>query len=184
MKNLEVGCLGIILGLVAGIILTIGAVQLMASGASEPAAAPTLSANASDVSVTASLPFINSQLQQAVKQSGLGKQAAVTLVAPNVIRVAAVVDASAFVGIPVTVNATISMHTSVQGGRIVLTIDQVDAGGVGVPQSLMGSTIEQMRALAENQVNRMVQRALEGTTLRIVNVRVTPNAMTIDLAGQ
>ncbi len=184
MKSFGAGCLGIVLGLIAGIVLTFGAVQLMGSGSDQPAAKPTLSAGTYDVSVTASLPFINSQLRQAVEQSGLGKQATVTLVSPNVIRVAASVDASALIGIPVTVNATMSMHASVRNGRILLTVDQVNAGGVGVPQSLMDSTVEQMRALAENQINRMVQHALEGTTLRVVNVRVTPNAMTIDLAGE
>jgi hypothetical protein len=183
MKSLGAGCIGIVLGLIAGIVLTFGAVQLMGSGSDQPAK-PTLSAGASDVSVTASLPFINSQLRQAVEQSGLGKQATVTLVSPNVIQVAASVDASALIGIPVTVNATMSMHVSVKNGRILLTVDKVDAGGVGVPQSIMGSTVEQMRALAENQINRMVQRALEGTTLRVVDVHVTPNALTIDLAGE
>jgi uncharacterized protein YpmS len=184
MKSFGAGCIGIILGLVVGIVLTFGAFQLMGSSSEQPASAPTSLAGIPDVSVTASLPFINSQLQQAVNQSGLGKQATVTLASPDVIQVAADVDASALIGIPVTVNATMSMHVSVQNGRILLTVDKVDAGGVDVPQSLMGSTVEQMRALAENQINRMVQRALEGTTLRVVDVRVTPNAMTIDLAGQ
>lgn len=157
---------------------------MVGSDTTQPAAAPALPASASDVSVTASAAFINSQLQQAVKQTGLAKQATVTLASPNVIRVAAVVDASALVGIPVTVNATMSMRVSVQKGRILLTVDKVDAGGVSVPQALLGSTVEQMRALAEDQVNQMLQRAQEDASLRVVNVRVTPNAVTIDLAGQ
>ena len=184
MKSFGAGCIGIILGLVVGIVLTFGVVQLMGSSTEQPTTPLTVATGAPDVSVTASLPFINSQLQQAVSQSGLGKQATVTLASPNGIQVAANVDASALIGIPVTVNATMSMHVSVQNGRILLTVDKVDAGGVGVPQSLLGSTVEQMRALAENQINRMVQRALEGTTLHVVDVRVTPHAMTIDLAGQ
>jgi LmeA-like phospholipid-binding len=183
MKSVGVGCIGIILGLVAGIVLSFGVVQLMGTSAAEPTA-PILPASAAEVSITASQPFINAQLQQAVKQTGLAKQATVTLASPDVIRVAAPVDASALVGIPVTVNATVSMRVSVQNNRIHLTIDKIDAGGMSVPQSVAGAAVDQLRASAENEINQMVQHALEGTNLHIVDVRVTPDAMTIDLSGQ
>jgi uncharacterized protein YpmS len=184
MKSLGVGCLSALGGLIIGIVLGFGMAQMATNAAPPPLAAPAPSPNGSDVSVTASAAFINSQLQQAVEQSGLGRQAKVTLISPNLIQVAATVDASALIGVPVAVNATVSMRASVRNGRISLSVDKVDAGGVAVPPSVMGSMVEKMRALAEEQVNRMLQRALQGMSLHIVNVRVSPSSMTIDLAGQ
>lgn len=182
MKGLGVGCIGAVLGLVVGAILVF-ALQILGSSAAPPVIVPTPSASQSDVTITVGAAFINSQLQQAVRQSGFGKQASMTLASPNLFRVAMVVDASTF-GVPITVNAAVSMHVLVQGGRIVLTVDKVDAGGVAVPQMVIGPEIEKMRAQAEDEINRLVQRALQGSNLRVSSVRVTPNDLTVDLVSQ
>lgn len=182
MKQFGIGCLVAVVGVVVGALVTFGLLQLMASSYVPPPA-PILPSAQSDVSITASAAFINAQLQQAVKQSGLAKQATITLASPNVIQVVAPVDASAF-GFPITVNATVSLRVLVQRGRVVLAIEKVDAGGVALAQSMLGPAVEKMRASAEDQLNRLVQRALQGSGLSISNVRVTPVDLTVDLMSQ
>ena len=68
MKQLGIGCLGGVIGLVAGLALAFAAAQLMPGNALPTATPP---ASTADVTITANAAFINSQLQQAVRQSGL-----------------------------------------------------------------------------------------------------------------
>jgi len=181
MKNLAVGCLGAVLGLIVGLALAFAGAQFLQSSNSTDVPMPV--PPQADVTITTSAAFINSQMQPAVKQSGLAKQATITLASPNLIQVAATVDANVL-GLPLTVNATASMRVSVQRGRILLTVDKVDSGGVTVPQSIIGPTVEKMRAAAESQINQLVQRALQGTTLRVTNIHITPDEMIVDLTSQ
>ncbi len=180
MKNFTVGCLGAVLGLIVGLALAFAGAQFLQSSNSTDVPMPV--PPQADVTITTSAAFINSQMQPAVKQSGLAKQATITLASPNLIQVAATVSASVL-GLPLTVNATASMRVSVQRGRILLVVDKVDSGGVTVPQSIIGPTVEKMRASAESQINQLVQRALQGTSLRVSSVRVTPNDLSIDLVS-
>ncbi len=180
MKQFGIGCLGVVIGLVAGLALAFAAAQQMPGNTSSTTTPPTSTA---DVTITANAAFINSQLQQAVRQSGLAKQATVAFVAPNLIQVSAKADVSAL-GFPIVVDATVAMRVSVQRGRIVLAVDHIDAGGVPIPASAIGSTVEKMRALSEDQINRLVQRALQGSGLSVSDVQLTPDAMTVDLVSQ
>ena len=63
-------------------------------------------------------------------------------------------------------------------------IDSVDANGMNVPSELIGSYMETVRAQGEDQLNKLIQRGLQGTGLRLVNIRVAPEAVTIDLTSQ
>ncbi len=182
MKGLGFGCLGAVIGLVVGIILAVAAAELMGSGSAQPAAVPP-PASQSAVSITASAAFMNSQLQQAVRTSGLGNQPSITLASPNLVQVSGNVAVS-ILGIPLTADATVSMRVTVQRGRILLTVDRIDAGGIMVPQSAIGPEVEKTRAAVEDEINALVQRALQGTSLRVSNIRVTPNDMSIDLDNQ
>lgn len=183
MKYFAVGCIGTALGLVLGSILTLGTLQAAGVNPAQLTVVPTPSISQPDVTVTVSAAFLNSQLQQAVRQSGLSKQASAVLASPNLIQIAIDTDVTAF-GIPFTVNTNVSMRVTVRQGRILLTVDKVDAGGVEIPQSLVASTVENARASAEAQINQSVQSALQGTTLRVVNVRITPIDLSVDLVSQ
>jgi hypothetical protein len=180
MKSFGVGCIGVVLGLFGGSLLALGAFQLQAGGS--PLYAAPSNAQA-DVSITVSVEYINSQLQPAVQQSGLAQKMILSFAAPNILQVATTIDTNVF-GFPVSVDVTVPIRVTVQAGRIVLTVDRVDAGGVPIPQALLGSEVERMRALAEDQFNREAQRALQGTGLQIVNVRMTSDTLTIDLVSQ
>jgi hypothetical protein len=183
IKPIAIGCLGTILGLIVGIVLTFAAMSMAPKQNLPVEPVPTLSSARSDVSITASATFINSQIQPAVRASGLLKQVAVTFEAPNVVRIATTVDTT-ILGQRVTANATATMRVAVKNNRITLTVEKIDTGNVAIPTTLVSGTVETLRAQAEDQINRLVQRALQGTSLRVINARVTPNDLTLDLASQ
>lgn len=179
MKSFTIGCLGLIVGLIIGIALTAGFFAVSNRAAAQ---IPTPIPNASAVSVTASATYLNSVVQQAARQSGMLTNAAVTLEAPNIVKVAATVDVTVL-GQRVNTNATATMRVSVKNNRIALAIEKIDAGTLPVPQSFINSNLESLRAQAENQINTLVQRSLQGTNLRLSNIRVTPVELIVDLVS-
>lgn len=183
MKPAAFGCLGIILGLLIGAGVTFAALALSSKQVTPIAPAPTLSAARSDVSVSASAPFINSQVQPMVRQSGLLKQATLALDAPNIVRVNAAADVT-LLGQRITANPTATMRAVVKNNRIVLTVEKIETGNVTLPAALVSGVVESMRAMAEDEINRQLTRALQGTGMRVVNVRMTPSDMTLDLTAQ
>lgn len=185
MKNSVLGCCGVILGIILGAIIMVFALPFVNLNAlaREPVTQEQLLPNRADVTITASNSFINPQLEQAIVKSGLAKQAHVSLVAPNLIRVASPVNIS-FLGQLITVDATVQMAVGVQGGRITLTTDKVEASGFGVPPSALGQDFERQRTAAEDEINREAQQTLEGTRLVISDVRVAPAGLSVDLKMQ
>jgi len=97
--------------------------------------------------------------------------------------VAVAVDTK-ILGQTISGNATARMRVSVQNARVLLAVEKLDVSGVGISQSLVSPTIEQLRAQAEDQINRMIQRELQGTGLRLSNIRVIPSDIAADLVGQ
>lgn len=179
MKTFFVGCIGLIIGLVAGA----GLVIFATSTAFKPTStiAPLVASTRPDVSIAVSAPYAAVQIQQTLRQSGIAKNATVTFAAPNLIRVATTVDVNVL-GIPLSLNATVAMSVSVQRGRIVMATDSVDAGGLNLSPSLINSTVEPVRVQAEDEINRVVQRALQGSNLRVSNLRVAADALTVELS--
>jgi hypothetical protein len=182
VKDITIGCAGTILGLVVGIILAFGVMSLLPKENMVSTTASALSALRGDVMVTVSANYLNTQLQQSVKQTGLAKQAMLTLVAPNIVQVAIAVDTKVL-GQTISGNATARMRLSVQNGRALIAIEKIDVSGIGISQSLVSPAIEQLRAQAEDQINRMIQRELQGTGLRLSNIRVTPSEIAVDLSS-
>jgi hypothetical protein len=183
MKQLAGGCVGAILGLILGILLTFAAMTFITRQNVLAVTAPTPLATRSDVSITANATFLNSQIQQTIRQIGLLKQASVTLDAPNIVQIAGAVDTTVL-GQRITASPTATMRVMVKNNRIVLTVDKIDSGNPTIPTSMMSGTVETLRTQAEDLINRQMQRALQGTNMKIVNVRMTPNEMTVDLTGQ
>jgi len=178
MKDIAIGCLAAILGLIVGIVLTFGVMSFLPKESSLDTTVPIPSTARGDVTVTVSASYLNAQIQQAVKQTGLAKQTTVSFVAPNSVNAALVVDANV-AGRTVPLNATVALRVSARNGRIALTVDRVDADGVTLPAALSTQAVENMRAQAEEQLNRALQRALPGLSLRFVNVSVTPAEVTL-----
>jgi len=183
MRYFAFGCIGTALGLLLGVTLAFGTLQAAAVNPAQLTVVPAPSVSQPDVTVTVSAAFFNAQLQQAARTSGLSKPTSIALASPNLIQVATVTEVNVF-GIPLTVDTNVSTRVTVRQGRILLTVDQIDAGGVSIPQSLVAPTVEKTRASAETQINQLVQRALQGTKLHVVNVRTTPKDLSIDLASQ
>ncbi len=185
MKNSVLGCCGIIMGALVGALVMFAVLSYLNLQvlASPPAAQELLLPNRPDVTITASNTFLNPQLAQVIVKTGLVNQANVSLIAPNIIQVQSPVSVS-LLGQSMTVDATVQMIVSVQRGRIVLTTGDVNASGIGVPPSMLGSDFERMRAMAENEINRELQLSLQGTQLVVSSIRVAPDALSVDLKMQ
>lgn len=183
MKTVVPGCVGILAGLIVGIILGVGALSPLMR--TDPFAAEMQAPLQSrgNVSVIVNAAFINSQVQQAARQTGLLKQATVTLEAPNVVQVVSVVDVTVL-GQRISGNVLARMRATVNNGRIVLSVERVDGGSFPFGQTFVASSIESARAEAENQINLLVQRSLQGTGLRVSGIRMTSNEMALDLVSQ
>ncbi len=184
MKTFSIGCTGALLGLLAGIAVMIGTNFFLQSPApSADLSVPTVSPIKSDVTIVVSANYFNAQLKQAITKSGVIKQPNVALASPNIVKLTGLVDVT-LSGQRISTNATITLRATVQSGRVALTVDKIEAGGINVPQSLIAPTIESVRKQAEDQINALVQNALKGTGLKLANLRVTANDLTIELTGQ
>ena len=183
MKSIGIGCTGAILGLVVGIVLTFGVMSLLPKENSPAASEPIPSTSRADVTITVSASYLNAQLQQVVKQTGLAKQGTLTLVAPNILQIVVAVDTK-ILGQTISGNATVRMRVLVQNGRVLFAVEKLDVSGIGISQALVSPAIEQLRAQAEDQINKMIQHELQGTGLRLSNIRVMPSEIAADLATQ
>lgn len=180
MRNLGVGCIGAVLGLFVGLLIAFGLFQLQQNDPTLEVIPQTTSA---DVTVTVSGAYINSQIQQVARANGMSKETTVSLSSPNLVQVATTFDATVL-GFPVQVSLKVPMRIAVQGGRLVLTVVRVDAGGVAVPRTILGTAVERIRAATEDAINRWATRDLQGTGLKIVNVQVTSTDISLDLSSQ
>jgi len=183
MKSIAIGCTGAILGLVIGIVVAFGVMSFFPKESSLAANTPVPGAPRADATVAVTASYLNAQLQQVVKQTGLAKQATLTLAAPNIVQVAVAVDTK-ILGQTISGNATARMRVSTENARVLLAVEKLDVSGVGISQSLVSPMIEQLRAQAEDQINRMIQRELQGTGLRLSNIRVMSSEIAADLVGQ
>jgi hypothetical protein len=183
MKDFALGCISVLIGMFLGAAIVLVSIPLLNAGGIQPTPAPdTLLPDRPAVSVTASAAFMNSQMQPVLRQSGLASQATITFAAPNLIRFAAPMRIT-LLGQPIQVNAMVTMSIVVKSGRTVLTVEQVEANGLTVPREVVPAAIETMRAQSEDQVNRLIQRSLQGTGLRVINIRISPDAVIVDLSG-
>lgn len=184
MRDLLLGCVSVIIGMFLGALLTVAAVMLLTGnrGSAGAITDPLLLPSRADIEISASAKYVTTQLQQMVRQGGLASQATVALVSPNQMRITAPVTIPLF-GQPIQVNATVTMSLAVRNGRVALTVDNVDANGTSVPRSIWPPFVEAARAQAEDQLNRIVQQTLQGTGLRLTGIRITPDALTLDLSG-
>lgn len=183
MKSLAVGCTSALVGLVIGIVLAFGAWSLLGRAESPTPVAPIVSTARGDVTIIVSAKYLNTQLQQLVKQTGVATQATLTLVAPNSAQINATIE-TRILGQVISGSAVARVRVAVQNSRVVLTIEKVDVSGIGISQSLVTPIVEQVRAQVEDQINKTIQRELQGTGLRLTNIRIAPNEIAVDLTAQ
>jgi hypothetical protein len=183
MRAMTIGCTAALVGLIIGAALVLGAVAVFAQQGTPLPSGGVVVPGQADVSISFSANYLNSQLQQVIKQTGLVKQATLTLAPPNIAQVVTTVNAN-ILGQTVSTSVSIRMHATVVNGRVVLTVDNVDAGALGLAQGLVAPTVEQLRAQAETQINQMIQRNLQGTGLKPSNIRATTNDISLDLTAQ
>lgn len=181
MRDLFVGCIGIVLGAMLVVILVLFGMTFLNS--SRPSFEPVAQPDRPDITITASGPFVSSQLQDAIKQSKLASLATVSLIPPNRFLVATVVTIG-FAGRNVPVNTTETLSVRVVSGHAVLALDRVEVGGVDMPAEVVSPMVERMRVQSEDQLNRLISRNLQGTTLKLTNIRVVSDSVLIDLSAR
>ncbi len=177
MKGFSIGCAGFIVGLIAGMAFFLAVFLFVMPRSAQALTPPPTVAGQPDVSVTVSAALVNAQLQQSLRQYNVVRQATVTFASPNIVRGAFNVQTSV-AGVALSTNATVSMHATVQNGRVVLAVDSVDTGGLNLDQSVTAPAVEQVRALMENQINQMLQSSLQGTHLTLIGLVTTPSTIT------
>jgi hypothetical protein len=178
VKSLRIGCLSALLGLVFGVILTVGAGLFLSIGAASNPGMPPAPSGQPDVTVVTSAAFLNTQFQAALKQGNLARQGTITFAAPNAARIAMPVDVT-LLGQTIAVDATVSLHAIAQNGRIVVAVDKVDVAGVNAAAPLVKQPVERARLLLEDQINFLMQQAVKGTGLVLVNVTAAPDNVTL-----
>ena len=185
MKTFLFGCGGLMIGLIIGIVLMLGANSFLQSSNSPNIILPepTSAAGKSDVALVISANYLNAQLKPLLAKNAPIKQPTISLAAPNLVKLAGAFDLLV-AGQRVSTNAAIALKVAVQKARVVLTVDKIEAGGVNVPPSLIESLVETFRAQAEDQLNTLVQNSLKGTLLKLANVRISPTDLTLELTGQ
>ena len=168
--------------MLAGVLL-IAAVMLFNVPVRVRSAADPLSLTARpDISVFADANYVRPQLESAIRQTGIVKQAQVELAAPNLVLVTTPV-AITLLGQPLQVDATTTMSVGVQNGRAVVSVEKIDASGVEVPRDFYLPVVEKLRVQGEDQLNRLVQSGLKGTGLRLANIRMAADGVTIDFSS-
>ncbi len=184
MKSVFSGCSGFALGALFATTLIASALYLLIAGdSSADTRAPTPVSVKPEVSVVVSAGYLNAQVKQIVNKSGGVKNPVVNLAAPNIVKVAGTLDLS-LAGQRVSTNAALTFRVTVRNGRVVLVVDQTEAGGVAIPQTLIATALENMRAQIEEQINALAQSTLKGTALKLLNVRMTESTLTVELTSQ
>ena len=178
MRGLGIGCLGALLGLILGVILTIAAGLFFGTGVASNPVVPPAPSGQPDVTVVTSAAFLNTQFQTALKQSKLANQGMIAFASPNSARIAMPIDVTVL-GQALSANTTVSLHVIVQNGRIVVVVDSVDVAGMNGAGALVKQPVEKARALLEDQINRLMQQTLKGTGLVLVNVTAATDNVTL-----
>ncbi len=178
MKSLGVGCLGVLMGLVVGVILVLGTSLFMGTrGLGNPLVQP-VDSGQPDVTVVTSAAFLNTEFQAAVRQNNLARSATISFSEPNAARISIPVNVT-LLGQSMAVDATVSARAIVQNGRVVVIVDNIDVAGVNITGSLVKQPVERVRALLEDEINRLMQQELEGTGFRLINLNASPDSVTL-----
>lgn len=182
MRDLGIGCIGMLFGAFIGAALAFFATTFV-SGGLRPVPDPVSAPNAVDVTITANGRYVSTQVQQALAANGIAKQSTVSLVPPNRMQVSATTNVS-FLGQSISVDTATTLSAAVQNGRVVVKVEKVDAGGISLPADLVGPMVERLRSQGETVLNRIIQQNLQGTGLKLTNIRVTSDAVAIDLSSR
>ncbi|MBI3538078.1 MAG: hypothetical protein HY070_11045 [Chloroflexi bacterium] len=184
MKNFTVGCAGFLLGVLFAVVVALSAFFFLGVGKSSPPAPENASSpGRADVTITFAASYLNAQLKQLMAKNAILKQPTSALAAPNLLKIAGVVDLT-LGGQRVSANVTIAFQIAAKNSRVVLVVDSIDANGISVPQSLLGSTLDSVRTQAEDQINTLIQNSLKGTSLKLAAIRISASDLTLELTSQ
>lgn len=193
MKVLQVGVLGIVLGLG---ILACG----MFSGVSGSNPSPTLT-NVDVVPTVTALPIptrkslptqasipnsqaftlsesdLNQQLTRNLPQDGTVSNVHLDLHEGNTANVSATVRVNSL-----TLQPDASVQVVVTDGRIAIDVLQVNVGGFGVPRSMIEPQIADLKTMAETELNKQLATLETNSGLKLRAITTTEDSMTLYFA--
>jgi hypothetical protein len=195
LESKEEGFMKILVGLAIGIVTFFVAIAggVMAAGiaplgsisgtgivqAAPPLqATPTPTAVSADMIITVSERFMNQEMVKGVPPGGQIQNPQVNLHAGQLADFTALVQLNAFM----SVNPTVSVRFSVQNGRVVIDVLQVQVGGIGVPSSLIEPQIAQIKTTAETELNRQFAAMQAATGLQLKSLTTTEDSLTLSFA--
>ncbi len=134
--------------------------------------------NNADMSVTLSERFLNKQIIKGIPNTGEISNAQLDLHAGDLADVTATVQVNRLL----TVQPKISVKLAVQNGRIVIEVQRVDVGGIGIPDSLIQAQVAQLKQTAEEELNKQFAELEKSTGLKLHSLSTTENSLTLYFA--
>lgn len=183
MKQLRI----IVLGIVA--LVGIGACALAGTFITAPTATPQTSVQGApplqpaatqpsdnaDMTVTLSERYLNRTIAQGLAQGGQVQSAELDIHSGAIVDVNAVVQVNS----QLRLSPKVTMLLEVQNGRIVVTVQKVDVGGFGVPNSLIEPQVAQLKETAETNLNAQLANLAASTGLKLQVLSTTENSLTL-----
>ncbi len=140
-----------------------------------PTTMPTPAPNAQVFTVTES--DLNQQLGQNLPSDGQVSNVFLDLHPGNVANVSATLRLNSL-----TLQPNAAIKVNVANNRISIDVTQVSVSGLGVPGSMIQPQIDNLKALAENQLNRQLETLEQNTGFKLQSVNTTEDSLTLYFA--
>lgn len=127
-----------------------------------------------DMTITLSERFLNKRIGSALPTGGQVSNVQLDLQAGET----ALVSATLRTGF-LNVNLRATMKLAAQNGRIVIDIGQVDAGGFGVPSSLIEPQVAELKRTAETELNKQFAEMEKTQGVKLRTLTTTDNSLTL-----
>lgn len=168
---------GIIAGILAALtIVCIGLLLINNNSVSLPSPVGEKLNTTPDMSLTLGERFLNSQVIKAMPNDGTVRNVSLDVHPGNRAEVRATVDVN-ILGAIVTVNPTAAVTMRVENGRIVISVEKVNVGGVNVPSALVAPQVNKLKATAENELDSQLATIEANTGLRLSAMTSTEDSL-------
>lgn len=128
-----------------------------------------------DLTLTVSERYLNRQLSQGLPQDGAVQDTRLDLHANNLADVLATVEVNS----SLTVRPKLSLALSIQNGRMVINVQQIDVGGFDVPQSWIEPQIAALKQTTEREFNRQFTDLEKSSGLKLLSLSTSENTLTL-----
>lgn len=134
---------------------------------------PTEATDNADMVVTLSERYLNRQLLEGLGQGGEVSNVQLDLHAGQ----AADVTAQVRMNSSITLRPKAALKLTVNNGRVGISVQKVDVGGVGVPNNIIEPQIAELQRTAETELNRQLGSLQQNSGLRLSALASTENSL-------